>query len=237
MSSKKWKRAQELEPLHWLENKESVAAKEYQDRIKLRSEHIFGVLSDATGPFSGTEHVLEIGGGATPLVTFTEFPKIFLVDPLMDFYVDTFPGVFPKNVDCKSAMGEELPYDDDSFDILISRNVLDHVDDVHQCMREMKRVLKPGGSAYIGMNVFAGPLLVWKTIFKDPEHPYTFSEKSYINLIKEYFDIVENRKNDPINGNHFVENEDPSFIKSFLRNAFLAADNYSIIELSVKNNK
>ena len=235
MSSKKWERAQKLEPIHWLENKESVASEEYQSRIRLRSEHIFSVLAKSTSAFSGNEHVLEIGGGATPLATYADFSKIYLVDPLMDFYVETFPGVFPKGVDCKAAKGEELPYEDDAFDIIISRNVLDHVDDVHQCLREMKRVLKPNGLAYIGMNVFAGPLLVWKTVFKDPEHPYTFSEKSYTNLITKYFKIVENRKNDPINGDHFVENEDPSAIKSFLRNMFLAADNYSIIELSVKN--
>jgi ubiquinone/menaquinone biosynthesis C-methylase UbiE len=237
MSSKKWIKAQELEPLHWLQNKNKIADPKYQTKIKLRSEHIFNKLNVSTGPFTGNENVLEIGGGATPLVTFTTFKYKFLVDPLMNFYRENFPMVFPENIDCKNAKGEDLPYEDNKFDLIISRNVLDHVDDVHQCLKEIKRVLRVNGTAYIGMNVFAGPLLVYKTIFKDPEHPYTFSRKSFITLITQYFSIVEMRKNDPINDNHFKEMEDASPVKSFLRNIFLKVKSYAIIELTIKNNK
>jgi SAM-dependent methyltransferase len=41
--------------------------------------------------------------------------------------------------------GEALPFRDNSFDIVFSVAVLEHVHDVHQCMREALRVAKPGG--------------------------------------------------------------------------------------------
>jgi len=237
MDSKKWIKAQQLEPLHWAENREKISNLKYQEKIKVRSNHILNTLKEHAGEWTYDESILEIGGGATPLITHTKFKNQFLVDPLMDFYIETFPSVFPSSAEYEKSKGEVLPYKDNSFDMLVSRNVLDHVDDVNQCLDEMKRVLKPGGLAYIGMNVFAGPLLIYKTIFKDPEHPYTFSESSFTNLIAKDFSILKTRKNDPINGNHFVEMEDSSPIKSFLRNMFLRANNYAIIEMIVRNDK
>ncbi len=49
------------------------------------------------------------------------------------------------------ADAERLPYDDDSFDIVIGHAVLHHIPDLDQSFREILRVLKPGGRF-----VFAG---------------------------------------------------------------------------------
>jgi ubiquinone/menaquinone biosynthesis C-methylase UbiE len=49
------------------------------------------------------------------------------------------------------ADAERLPYDDDSFDLVIGHAVLHHIPDVEQAFREVLRVLKPGGRF-----VFAG---------------------------------------------------------------------------------
>ena len=38
---KKWAKAQTLEPLHWLDNKEKIASEAYQQEIKQRAIHIF----------------------------------------------------------------------------------------------------------------------------------------------------------------------------------------------------
>jgi ubiquinone/menaquinone biosynthesis C-methylase UbiE len=40
---------------------------------------------------------------------------------------------------------EELPFDDDSFDIILLNEVIEHVDDDRQTIREAYRVLAPGG--------------------------------------------------------------------------------------------
>jgi len=43
--------------------------------------------------------------------------------------------------------GTNIPFDNDSFDIVFSSNVLEHVEDLAQINKEIRRVLKPGGYA------------------------------------------------------------------------------------------
>jgi ubiquinone/menaquinone biosynthesis C-methylase UbiE len=40
---------------------------------------------------------------------------------------------------------EELPYQDNFFDMVVSTDVLEHVFDLHTCISQIMRVLKPGG--------------------------------------------------------------------------------------------
>ncbi len=49
------------------------------------------------------------------------------------------------DVDGRVADAERLPYDDDSFDLVIGHAVLHHIPDVQAAFREVLRVLKPGG--------------------------------------------------------------------------------------------
>jgi len=44
------------------------------------------------------------------------------------------------------AVGEDLPYPDDQFDLVFSNEVIEHVDDDRQTAAEMIRVTRPGGS-------------------------------------------------------------------------------------------
>ncbi len=47
------------------------------------------------------------------------------------------------------AAAEALPYADGSFDLVLSHEVIEHVADDRQVLREMMRVLRPGGRAVI----------------------------------------------------------------------------------------
>jgi len=38
-----------------------------------------------------------------------------------------------------------IPLEDDRFDVIFCNHVLEHVDDAAQCLRELNRVMKPGG--------------------------------------------------------------------------------------------
>jgi ubiquinone/menaquinone biosynthesis C-methylase UbiE len=55
------------------------------------------------------------------------------------------------DVEGRVADAESIPYDDDSFDLVVGHAVLHHIPDVDLAMREVLRVLKPGGRF-----VFAG---------------------------------------------------------------------------------
>lgn len=55
------------------------------------------------------------------------------------------------DVEGRVADAETIPYEDESFDLVIGHAVLHHIPDVPAAMREVRRVLKPGGRF-----VFAG---------------------------------------------------------------------------------
>jgi SAM-dependent methyltransferase len=61
--------------------------------------------------------------------------------------VDLFPF---RNVDVLTV-AERLPFTDASFDAIVCDQVLEHVEDPQAVIREMTRVLKTGGSVYIGV--------------------------------------------------------------------------------------
>ena len=48
-------------------------------------------------------------------------------------------------IEYRQANGENIPFDADSFDIVVCCDVLEHVDDLEKTIREVARVLKPGG--------------------------------------------------------------------------------------------
>jgi len=50
-----------------------------------------------------------------------------------------------------------IPFPDGAFDTVVSFDVLEHVDDVKRCMKEIYRVLKPGGKAYLVFPQFYQP--------------------------------------------------------------------------------
>lgn len=84
------------------------------------------------------------------------------------------------------GVGEELPFRDDSFDAVLSLNVLEHVKDPFQCAREIIRVLKPGGSLYCVV-----PFL--QALHAYPHHYYNMTHQGLRNLFDHGLEIEEQK--------------------------------------------
>lgn len=60
--------------------------------------------------------------------------------------------------DFRLAAQDRLPFDDRSFDIVVSHDVLEHVDDPAASLAEIARVLRPGGVAFLAFPPYDGAL-------------------------------------------------------------------------------
>lgn len=82
-----------------------------------------------------------VGAYIKQLRAFT--PGVFGLEYEFDRAVEAGHVSAPNLVVC--AAGEQLPYPDNTFDVMLSNEVLEHVQDDAQVLREMARTLKPGG--------------------------------------------------------------------------------------------
>ena len=91
-------------------------------------------IEKAFGKNSKSKIIVNVGSGITKL-----HPDIINLD------------IFPfKNVDVV-ADAASLPFKDASVDMLISESTIEHTPDAESAMREMRRVVKPGGLVYISI--------------------------------------------------------------------------------------
>ncbi len=104
------------------------------------------------GPIPPDGRILEVGSGAHGVVFFLGLPGAVGVDPLAADYARLFPW-WQSRVPTVAAGGESLPFADGSFDVVISDYVVDHAESPRQIVRELVRVLAPGGVLYFSVHV------------------------------------------------------------------------------------
>jgi len=233
--SKIWKQAQTIEAQEWIEMKESILSPEYRNNIRKRSKRVEKWVNKFI-EIKADLNILEIGGGATQMIDFFGKGNKYAVDPLADFYMREFSGILYSDVSWFKSKVEEMPYKNDFFDIIIMRNVLDHVDSASMTLSEIRRVLKKGGVVYLGLNTFSGLLFVYKHLVKDKCHPFTFSPKNIkFHIKKAGFTIKDAIYDDPENMSHFSDMlATTQTHKVIVRNIFLCLKFYHFSEFLLK---
>jgi SAM-dependent methyltransferase len=96
--------------------------------------------------------VLEVGSGAHGLIFFFGAQLGIGVDPLAHHYVSLFPD-WQRRVPTVSAYGEALPFPDNSFEVVLSDDVVDYAEDPEAILAEIARVLAPSGMFYFTVNI------------------------------------------------------------------------------------
>ena len=102
-------------------------------------------------------HVLDLGCGAGH-ASFTAAQQVAhvtaydLSSQMLDVVAGAAKAKGLNYIDTRQGYAESLPFDDASFEVVISRYSAHHWHDVGQALREVKRVLKPGGVLLVGFD-------------------------------------------------------------------------------------
>jgi len=85
-------------------------------------------------------------------------------------------------IDFRQASAYELPFDDSEFDAIVSSDVIEHLQDVNQYLKEIKRVTKKDG-----VIVLSTPIRFTEEPL-DKMHVVEWFEEEYISILAKYFD-------------------------------------------------
>lgn len=101
--------------------------------------------------------------------------------------VPALPNISFRQVDI-----QQIPYEDDSFDLVIANMMLYHVPDLHKGLSEVARVLKPEGR-FICATVGAGGVYWWleNTLGIEEGKDYPFSLQNGADILQPHFAQVE----------------------------------------------
>ena len=173
VSEKRWKAAQVWEAGFWAIHESRSPKKSLKHRItrllRLRPENPGDAnnnwwkncFDDYSFLPRAIQAAIEVGCGPYTNIRLImegrKINKIVCSDPLGKTYL-TFrkrwlsTAVRKGIVDLRSP-AESLPFPDNSFDLVILINVLDHVQDAEACVKSVKRITKHGGFLIVGQDL------------------------------------------------------------------------------------
>jgi SAM-dependent methyltransferase len=168
----RWQSAQIAERMYWQGYRTSRA--KLKPLIDEYWSYYLRILKNYLKP---QDRVLDIGCGPDGVINYIDNEQKYGLDPLMDFYLSNFE--MPKNINWKKGVGENIPFETDFFDFVITTNTLDHTKEPQKMLKEISRVLKRGCFLFLTVNCY-GPLsmlykrakeIVGKRV--DPLHPHS----------------------------------------------------------------
>jgi SAM-dependent methyltransferase len=189
----RWHKAQEYERSYWAKAAARIVAQQ-SEQLGWYSWRA-AELEKQLAPFLHEEQrkkcrVLEVGSGPVGIISALKWGDRYAVDPLEGFYREnaTLTQFRDTDVHYLEGAGEQLPFEDKSFLVVILDNVIDHTSAPDRVLREIYRVLSPGGRLYLAVNVHItwGALLhaVLAKLQIDRGHPYSFTPASVRNMIR-----------------------------------------------------
>lgn len=101
--------------------------------------------------------------------------------------------LIPSEPGIESVDIQDMPFADQSFDLVIANHVLEHVDDDLQAVREVRRVLRAGGLAILQTPYCAGLAKTWSDpAIKSPQaRLQAYGQEDHVRLYgRDVFDRI-----------------------------------------------
>jgi len=220
--SKRWEEAQKIERFYW--TKEDFRSSEFKE-LFIKYSEVFGEIEARYG-FSDDSKILDLGCGATCPSTLFKKGKKYGVDPIAGVFLEKDRKELEGKIRLFEGSGENIPFEDGFFDVVLCRNALDHMDDVHRVMTEMKRVTRKKGLVILSIYTYTPFITALKKtseyipFLRNVEHPFTFTPRRFRDFCSKYLEVLEERvifegRNSIDYGKQDVEMTEPLLHKIF----------------------
>lgn len=187
ISDERWKSAQEAESEFQLCCVPPTGDYNVGNFWELHSVSVHSRACELMGlePGHSFDRTLDIGGAGIPRVGY--FPAVvrFAIDPLTELYIQRFPANFETIIPIE-GIGEHLPFPDESLDMVVISNTLDHCSDPGRVLDEILRVLSPEGLCFLANNTYLPAWKLYLRIHGDQAHPFHFSTRDLQKLLAEH---------------------------------------------------
>lgn len=155
---------------------------------------LFGYFDDVSVDDLKNKDVLDLGcgyGGRTAFYELHGRPRRIVgleIDPASMAIARSSVKHFCQDASMAflAGCGERLPFSDNSFDVITTTDVFEHVQDLKQVLNECHRVLRPGGKVYAVFPPYFGPRahhLDYITTF--PFLHYIFSPSTLVGAVNQ----------------------------------------------------
>lgn len=149
--------------------------------------------------FKSSDNVLDVGCGVYGLINYINVGNRYGLDSLMDYYLSEFE--MSKDVKWIKANGEDIPFGDSFFGVIITTNALDHTKDIKKVLDEVNRVLREDGVMILTVTCYSFIHQLQRRIMEkvgkgDKYHPFSFNSNQLEGILKKSgFDIIANKSN------------------------------------------
>ena len=189
----RWSAAQAKEDSFW--RRDGV----YKPEMRRVTSRYLPVIQELSAGLEEDSKILDVGCGPTCVSRFFPVGSKTYLDPLMDTYREAYPeGLIPAGERIR-APAERIPKENESYDVVICVNALDHMCDPPQALREMRRVLKSDGTFVLGVFLHPRPTALLRRfverrlpIFREDAHPHSYTLGSIRSLLSEFF-LIHNQ--------------------------------------------
>ena len=192
MGLERWKRAQESEKNYWLSASSTDSGESRKQYFKEKISHGFGI----DYKFFTGKSVLEIGCGPNGIIFQIDNAKSRVgLEPLD---LNQLTQEDWKKPIIRNGIGEEIPFEKDSFDVVISFNSLDHCINPVKVIEEAHRVLRDDGDLLIWLHVLREKYQFLAAILNklDSSHPYHIPYNELLEMLEDGGFHVKQRKYD-----------------------------------------